>query len=184
MQFQLLVFYYVLTILGINVDTKILDKEKQKIIIMLQDTAGQERFKKTIPAKVYQNANGVALFYDITNEQSFKNISNWLKTIAENTNEVAVVLIGNKSDLEEKRVIKAEEGRKIADENNFLFFETSVKANKNIDEAIDAVVDKLMMMKINAIKGIKLTKEKDNESKKEKSCCCGSKKSESVHQNI
>ena len=89
--------------------------------MQIWDTAGQERFK-TITASYYKGAHGIILVYDITDRQSFKDIENWLAEIDKYGNEnVVKLLVGNKSDLEASRQVKAEEGKTLADSLGIKF---------------------------------------------------------------
>jgi len=79
---------------------------------------------------------GILLVYDVTDEQSFLNIRNWIKNIEEHASEnVNRILLGNKCDLLEKKVIAPERGRKLAEEFNIDFVETSAKNNIGVEEA-------------------------------------------------
>ena len=103
--------------------------------MQIWDTAGQERFKN-IQASYYKGANGILVVYDITNRESFEHLNSWLIEIEKNGNKnVYKLLIGNKSDLEEKREIKKEEGEEFASINGLEFFETSAKENYHVQEA-------------------------------------------------
>lgn len=118
----------------IGVDFKIRTFESSGSTVKLQiwDTAGQERFK-TITASYYKGAHGIILVYDITDRQSFKDIENWLAEVDKYGNEnVVKLLVGNKSDLEASRQVKAEEGKTLADSLGIKFLETSAKEAVNV----------------------------------------------------
>ena len=79
---------------------------------------------------------GIMLTYDVTDEQSFLNIRNWMKNIEEHAaDNVNKMLIGNKCDLIEKRVVEAERGQSLAKSYGIPFMETSAKNNINVEEA-------------------------------------------------
>lgn len=79
---------------------------------------------------------GILLVYDITNEKSFENIKTWIRNIEQHaSDDVEKMILGNKCDMEDKRVITAEQGQKLAAEYGVSFMETSAKANKNVEEA-------------------------------------------------
>lgn len=87
------------------------------------------------------------LVYDITNSKSFDNIAKWLRNIQEHANEdVEKMILGNKCDMEDKRVISKEKGEAIAKENGIRFLETSAKTNVNIEKAFidlsESILDK------------------------------------------
>ena len=78
---------------------------------------------------------GILLVYDVTDEKSFHNIRNWIKNIDEHASEgVNKILVGNKCDCEEKKVITREQGQALADEYGIPFLETSAKSNINVEE--------------------------------------------------
>ncbi|TWW68597.1 Ras-related protein [Takifugu flavidus] len=110
----------------------------------LKDTAGQERFH-TITTSYYRGAMGIMLVYDITNAKSFENISKWLRNIDEHANEdVERMLLGNKCDMEDKRVVPKAKGEQIAREHGIRFFETSAKANINIEKAFLTLAEDIL----------------------------------------
>ena len=110
-------------------------------LIQIWDTAGQEEFKSI--TRTYYKASAVAMMvYDITNENSFENIKTWLSDCKEMAPSTALlVLIGNKNDLEEKRVIIKERGEFLAQENDMIFFETSALNGKGIQEAFEKSIE-------------------------------------------
>uniref|UniRef100_A0A8C0W3K9 small monomeric GTPase n=1 Tax=Castor canadensis TaxID=51338 RepID=A0A8C0W3K9_CASCN len=108
------------------------------------DTAGQERFH-TITTSYYRGAMGIMLVYDITNGKSFENISKWLRNIDEHANEdVERMLLGNKCDMDDKRVVPKGKGEQIAREHGIRFFETSAKANINIEKAFLTLAEDIL----------------------------------------
>ncbi|KAB0396293.1 hypothetical protein E2I00_015528 [Balaenoptera physalus] len=102
---------YISTI-GIDFKIRTVDIEGKKIKLQVWDTAGQERFK-TITTAYYRGAMGIILVYDITDEKSFENIQNWMKSIKENASAgVERLLLGNKCDMEAKRKVQKEQADK------------------------------------------------------------------------
>ncbi len=119
--------------IGIDFKIKIINLEDKLIKLQIWDTAGQERFR-TITKTYYKGANGIILTYDVTDENSFKNIRTWVKQIEQNAqSSVCKVLVGNKCDREDRKVT-FEDGQKLAKEFNMQFFETSAKTNYNVNE--------------------------------------------------
>ena len=130
--------------IGVDFKIKTFELDDKKIKMQIWDTAGQERFKNII-ASYYRGAHGILLIYDITDKDSFKNLQNWLIEIEKNANKnVLKVLIGNKSDLEEKRVITINEGKEFADTYGLKFIETSAKKNCNVNEAFETLGREIM----------------------------------------
>ena len=119
-------------------------KNGKNIKLQIWDTAGQDRFR-AITKNYYKGANGIILIYDVTNLQSYENVKNWISQIKEEANpNVLIYLAGNKIDVgEEERVVKTEEGQKIADELNLPFYETSAKNGVNVNEIFEDILEKI-----------------------------------------
>ena len=104
-----------------------------KYDLYIWDTAGGEMYRKMTDV-FFKDCAGALLVYEIGNKKSFQNISYWIEKCKEKSPEdVVMVLVGNKSDLEERQV-STEEGQKLAEENGMLFFETSAKTGENVKE--------------------------------------------------
>ncbi|CAD7674816.1 unnamed protein product [Nyctereutes procyonoides] len=135
---------YISTI-GIDFKIRTVDVEGKKIKLQVWDTAGQERFK-TITTAYYRGAMGIILVYDITDEKSFENIQNWMKSIKENASAgVERLLLGNKCDMEAKRKVQKEQAIKLAREHGIRFFETSAKSSTNVDEVSHSLCPHLLL---------------------------------------
>jgi len=133
--------------IGIDFKIKTIELHGKKIKLQIWDTAGQERFH-TITTSYYRGAMGIMLVYDITNPKSFDNIAKWLRNIDEHASEdVEKMLLGNKCDMADKRMVSKERGEQIAREHGIRFLETSAKANINIDKSFydlaEAILDKM-----------------------------------------
>jgi Ras-related protein Rab-1A len=103
--------------------------------MQIWDTAGQERFR-TITSSYYRGAHGIIVVYDVTDRESFKNVGNWMKEISRYASEnVSKLLVGNKSDIEGKKVVTYEEGKELADQLGVKFLETSAKTAQNVEQA-------------------------------------------------
>ena len=110
-----------------------LPNSKQVVKLQIWDTAGQDRFR-TITKTYYKGSHGVILVYDVCDERSFGNVKNWVNQIEQNAkSSICKVLVGNKCDKAE-RVITEEQGRKLAEEYNMKFYETSAKTGQNVEE--------------------------------------------------
>eukprot|EP00270_Netrium_digitus_P001153 TRINITY_DN1125_c0_g1_i1.p1 TRINITY_DN1125_c0_g1~~TRINITY_DN1125_c0_g1_i1.p1 ORF type:complete len:209 (+),score=18.81 TRINITY_DN1125_c0_g1_i1:267-893(+) len=121
--------------IGVDFKTKTVDIDGDQVKLSIWDTAGQERFR-TITAAYYRGANGIVLVYDITSESSFNSIRSWIRNIEEHASEnVCKILVGNKADMEEKRMVATSQGQALASEFKINFFETSAKADVNVEEA-------------------------------------------------
>eukprot|EP00127_Corallochytrium_limacisporum_P006672 Clim_evm51s232 gene=Clim_evmTU51s232 len=121
----------------IGVDFKIRTIELDKKVIKLQiwDTAGQERFR-TITSSYYRGAHGIIVVYDVTDQESFSNVQTWLSEIdryaTENVNKL---LVGNKCDLLDKKVVDYTTAKEFADKLKIPFLETSAKNATNVEQA-------------------------------------------------
>ncbi|KAF0045437.1 hypothetical protein F2P81_001966 [Scophthalmus maximus] len=125
---------YISTI-GIDFKVKTIEVDGKKVKLQVWDTAGQERFK-TITTAYYRGAMGIILVYDITDDKSYENIQNWMKSIKENASAgVSRMLLGNKCDIEAKRKVSKETGEKLAKDHGIRFFETSAKSSINVEES-------------------------------------------------
>jgi len=125
--------------IGIDFKHKNIDIDGRKIKLQIWDTAGQEKYR-TITSAYYRSAQGILLCYDVTDEKSFNNVANWVRNIDEHANaSVNRVLVGNKCDMPEKRVISTERGKALAAKYGIKFFETSARANQGVTEAFMAL---------------------------------------------
>ncbi|XP_032237880.2 uncharacterized protein LOC5512636 isoform X7 [Nematostella vectensis] len=164
--------------LGVDFQMKTLVVDGKTYALQLWDTAGQERFR-SIAKSYFRKADGVLLLYDVTCETSFLDVRDWVEAIEESCSKpVPIMLCGNKIDIrqsaaaENKTVITAESGSRLAKEHGALFIETSSKENKNIAEACIELARMLRDVEDIEVKqnnGMKLT---DNDIKKKKTNCC------------
>ncbi|KAM5198440.1 ras-related protein Rab-26 isoform 9-T9 [Hipposideros larvatus] len=124
---------------GIDFRNKVLDVDGMKVKLQIWDTAGQERFRSVTHA-YYRDAHALLLLYDVTNKASFDNIQAWLTEIQEYAqHNVVLMLLGNKVDSAQERVVKREDGEKLAKEYGLPFMETSAKTGLNVDLAFTAI---------------------------------------------
>ena len=132
-------------IAGIDFKIKTIELRGKKIKLQIWDTAGQERFH-TITTSYYRGAMGIMLCYDITNPKSFDNVAKWLRNIDEHASEdVEKMLVGNKADMAERRMVSSEKGATVAREHGIRFIETSAKANINIDKAFYDLAEAILL---------------------------------------
>ena len=120
--------------IGLDFLNKIVNINGQKVHLVLYDTAGQEKFRSLIPMYI-REAQIILLIYDITSKESFESIPKWFSDVLNVKNDEAIfALVGNKIDLNDKRVVSFEEGRKLANEKNIIFEEVSAKDGQNFNE--------------------------------------------------
>jgi Ras-related protein Rab-2A len=119
--------------IGVEFGIKIITIDSVNIKLQIWDTAGQESFK-SITRSYYKGTAGAILVYDVSQRNTFDHIINWLNDIKKYANQdIPIILVGNKIDLD-NREVSIDEGQKLADDNNLLFIETSGKENINIDK--------------------------------------------------
>jgi len=130
--------------IGIDFKMKTIELNGKKIKLQIWDTAGQERFY-TITSTYYRGAMGIMLVYDITDGKSFDSIGKWLRNIDENANEDVVrMIMGNKCDMEDKRVIPIERAQEVAKHHGIPFVETSAKTNINVTRAFHDITLRIL----------------------------------------
>jgi len=124
-----------ITTIGIDFKIRTIELDGKRIKLQIWDTAGQERFR-TITTAYYRGAMGILLVYDVTDDKSFANIRNWIRNIEQHASEnVNKILIGNKCDLIDKKMIDTAKGKALADEYQIKFMETSAKNSINVEDS-------------------------------------------------
>ncbi|KAK1163908.1 ras-related protein Rab-37-like isoform X1 [Acipenser oxyrinchus oxyrinchus] len=158
---------------GIDFRNKVVAVDSVKVKLQIWDTAGQERFRSVTHA-YYRDAQALLLLYDITSRSSFDNIRAWLTEIHEYAQQdVVIMLLGNKSDMSNERVIKREEGEKLAREYGVPFMETSAKTGVNVELAFLAVAKELKHRCVQQPNEPSFHIHDYIESQKKKTSCCG-----------
>jgi len=125
---------YISTI-GVDFKIRTIELDGKTIKLQIWDTAGQERFR-TITSSYYRGAHGIIVVYDITDQESFNNVKQWLQEIeryaCDNVNKL---LVGNKCDLTSKRAVAHDTAKEYADHLGIPFLETSAKSATNVEQA-------------------------------------------------
>ncbi|CAG0882329.1 unnamed protein product [Cyprideis torosa] len=166
---------------GIDFKVKTVFRNDKRVKLQIWDTAGQERYR-TITTAYYRGAMGFILMYDITNEESFNSVQDWVTQIKTYSwDNAQVILVGNKCELEDERVVSRERGAQLAAQLGVEFYETSAKENINVkavfERLVDIICDKMSesldsdpnMMNQGGIKGTKLA---DSGGQKQGGQCC------------
>lgn len=129
--------------IGVEFGARMVTIDGRQIKLQIWDTAGQESFR-SITRSYYRGAAGALLVYDITRRETFNHLTRWLEEARQNANaNMVIMLIGNKLDLEHRRAVSYDEGKKFADENGLIFLETSAKTAKNVEEAFCSTASKI-----------------------------------------
>ncbi|EDO40167.1 predicted protein [Nematostella vectensis] len=125
---------YISTI-GVDFKIRTIELDGKTIKLQIWDTAGQERFR-TITSSYYRGAHGIIVVYDVTDQESFNNVKQWLQEIdryaCENVNKL---LVGNKCDLTTKKVVDFTTAKEYAESLGVPFLETSAKNATNVEQA-------------------------------------------------
>ena len=130
--------------IGVEFGSKIVEIKDIKVKLQIWDTAGSESFK-SITRSYYRSAAGCLLVFDITRRESFANLTEWLNEARFNGNSsMSIILVGNKSDLEDQRVISYEEGLRFAKDNGMNYLETSALTGTNISQAFNDVGNSIL----------------------------------------
>ncbi|MCJ1395840.1 hypothetical protein MMC18_008726 [Xylographa bjoerkii] len=125
---------YISTI-GVDFKIRTIELDGKTVKLQIWDTAGQERFR-TITSSYYRGAHGICVVYDVTDMDSFNNVKQWLQEIDRYATEgVNKLLVGNKSDMSDKKVVEYTVAKEFADSLGIPFLETSAKNASNVEQA-------------------------------------------------
>ena len=164
-------FFQELYLTTVGIDFKIKNEtiNNKQYKLFLYDTTGQEKYK-SIALNIIKNAQGIILMYDITNKKSFESIPEWIRSIKDAKGDnFPMILLGNKLDKEDIRIVSEKEGKELAKEYNMQFFETSNKDGTNIQEAGLALVNEILKNQENEIKDSFISKSSCNSKLSKKS---------------
>ena len=131
------------TTVGVDFRSKIIELDGETTKLQIWDTAGDERFR-SITNAYFRGARGVLIVYDVTNRDSFNNVQPGHYKMAKDRagDEIRIGMVGNKSDLSDKRAVTFGQGKELATDLGVLFMETSVKEGQNVaDPFIQLVID-------------------------------------------
>lgn len=150
--------------------------DNQEITVKLWDTAGQEKYM-SLTQMYFKGTDIAILTYDITQKNTFEKLSVWDEALANNgITGKQVIIVGNKSDLEEKREVSPDEGNEYAEGKGRSFIEVSAKTQENIEplkkQIAEAFVDifNVKEIKDEAINQVDIGKQ-PNKKKDDSSCC-------------
>uniref|UniRef100_A0A8V5FTE2 Ras-related protein Rab-30 n=1 Tax=Melopsittacus undulatus TaxID=13146 RepID=A0A8V5FTE2_MELUD len=115
--------------IGVDFMIKTVEINGEKVKLQIWDTAGQERFR-SITQSYYRSANALILTYDITCEESFRCLPEWLREIEQYASNKLTVL-GNKIDLADKREVSQQRAAEFSEAQDMYYLETSAKESDN-----------------------------------------------------
>ena len=137
-----------ITTLGVDLKYKYIKKDNENLRLDLWDTAGQERFRN-IAKSFYYGANGIIFIFDLASSESFDKLKFWIEDSKDkiNDNNLELLMVGNKSDLIDERVVTKEKIQKFSEQYNIPYFETSAKTGEGIEEMFNTLINKLLLRK-------------------------------------
>ncbi|XP_076850021.1 ras-related protein Rab-35-like [Brachyhypopomus gauderio] len=163
-----------ITTIGVDFKIRTVEINGEKVKLQIWDTAGQERFR-TITSTYYRGTHGVIVVYDVSSAESFVNVKRWLHEINQNCDDVCRILVGNKNDDPNSKVVETNDAQKFAEQMGIRLFETSAKENVNVEEMFNCITELVLRAKKESVAKqqlqqndvVKLSKG----SKRKKKCC-------------
>eukprot|EP00262_Sarcandra_glabra_P009491 TRINITY_DN238_c0_g2_i1.p1 TRINITY_DN238_c0_g2~~TRINITY_DN238_c0_g2_i1.p1 ORF type:complete len:228 (+),score=32.77 TRINITY_DN238_c0_g2_i1:109-792(+) len=129
--------------IGVEFQTRTLVIQHKSVKAQIWDTAGQERYR-AVTSAYYRGAVGAMLVYDITRRQSFDHIQRWLQELRGHADKnIVIILLGNKTDLEDQRAVPIEDAREFAEKEGLFFLETSALEATNVETAFLTVLTEI-----------------------------------------
>ena len=156
---------------GIDLITTSIKIEGKSFKIQIWDTAGQEKYR-AMTKNLFLKTQGIVIIFDISNEISFINLKSWMNDIKEECSaDIPMILVGNKLDLEDKRVIDKERAMEFAKNKKLEYIETSSKTGENINKALSLIIEKIYQ-RADSNSNFSFTLDDGTVKKKSKKMCC------------
>ena len=169
---------------GFDNKTSIFTINKKRIKLQIWDSVSYEK-DLSLNRSLFLKVQGIILMYDITNFDSFEHIGNWVKYIQNVNDNIPIILVANKCDLFEERIVSQKEGNDLAIKYNFTFVETSGKNDINVKTTFEKICEEIIVkaeMRMNSIDSdVMFDDDKPSylrelipykDRKKKKCCCC------------
>ncbi|KAH7570667.1 hypothetical protein ACOSP7_018995 [Xanthoceras sorbifolium] len=129
--------------IGVEFQTKTITMDRKTVKAQIWDTAGQERYR-AVTSAYYRGAVGAMLVYDISKRQTFDHMAKWLEELRGHADKnIAIMLVGNKSDLRTLRAVPTEDAKEFAERESLLFIETSALESTNVESAFFTVLTEI-----------------------------------------
>ncbi|KAK3527500.1 hypothetical protein QTP86_023717 [Hemibagrus guttatus] len=164
-----------ITTIGVDFKIRTVEINGEKVKLQIWDTAGQERFR-TITSTYYRGTHGVIVVYDVTSAESFVNVKRWLHEINQNCDDVCRILVGNKNDDPNSKVVETADAQKFAEQMDIRLFETSAKENINVEDMFNCITELVLRARKESM--AKQQQQQQSEvvklsrnSKRKKKCC-------------
>ncbi|KAI4793215.1 hypothetical protein KUCAC02_032868 [Chaenocephalus aceratus] len=163
-----------ITTIGVDFKIRTVEINGEEVKLQIWDTAGQERFR-TITS-TYRGTHGVIVVYDVTSAESFVNVKRWLHEINQNCDDVCRILVGNKNDDPNSKVVETTDAQKFAEQMGINLFETSAKENINVEEMFNCITELVLRAKKEVLAKQQQQQQNDvvkltRNSKRKKKCC-------------
>ncbi|OMJ95694.1 hypothetical protein SteCoe_753 [Stentor coeruleus] len=123
--------------IGVDFLSKCIDLDNTKYSLQIWDTAGQEAFQ-SLSTHFYRGSDACVIVFDITSSKTFDSVSNWIDEIQFHIGydrKIPMLVIGNKLDLNEKRVVNSQKAKQWCEEHGIMYYECSAMTGQNIEEA-------------------------------------------------
>ncbi|MFX0138264.1 MAG: Rab family GTPase [Candidatus Hodarchaeota archaeon] len=133
---------YKMTI-GTDISAKLMELGGQNVYLLIWDIGGQKKYK-ILRDSYLRGAFGAIIVYDTTNKNTYNHVMEWYEEAIQYCGEIPTVLVGNKIDLTDDRVLSKEDGIKLAKNINAEFYETSAKTGENINKVFAKLVDEII----------------------------------------
>ena len=156
--------------IGVDLQSKIIDINGKKVKYLIWDTAGEDRMK-TMTYSYYRGCHVILVVFDVTERKSFQNVTTWVECIDKFAKaNVLKFLVGNKTDLEDRREVTYDEGKKLAEDNGLKYYEISALTIKGLHEMFEDIAKEYVeIYEQKQYKNFQL--KKLQEKNKKKSCC-------------
>lgn len=163
------------TIVNTEID---IDGVKTKIKAKIWDSSGQERYQNLI-AQTIHNTEGLFIVYDVTDQSTFQDLEKWIEKLNDliSLKDFPIIVIGNKIDLTEKRVVSKEAAEEFCKSHGYPYFETTCKKNETVLPAIKCLLQKVYIANREMYE-VKSEPTKETVTKDDSKCCGGKKKEE------
>ncbi|CAD8055113.1 unnamed protein product [Paramecium sonneborni] len=128
---------------GVEFSSKSIDYKDKKIKLQIWDTAGQERFR-SIARAYFKNTIGAIVVYDVTCQDSFHSLGDWIKDSRENgKSDLDIIVVANKIDLKDQRIVDKDYAQSQLLNKDVLYIETSAKTGENVDLCFQTLIDQI-----------------------------------------
>ncbi|XP_034032962.1 EF-hand calcium-binding domain-containing protein 4B [Thalassophryne amazonica] len=153
---------------GIDYSVKTITMDGSQVALQIWDTAGQERYR-SITKQFFRKADGVVVMYDVTAEQSFVAVRQWLTSVKESAGEeIPIMLMANKTDRQAERQVQRASGEKLSKNYSLIFYECSAYSGQNVSESM---LHLARILKQQEDREKEMTIQLSSPLEKKKSCC-------------